>query len=80
VFNLKDTCNIKGYDKIPINAKMFENFLKNFLAQWGTEARETIIPESVKFTKDKSGSYLRFDYIIYGRKEWLHVINANTWY
>jgi hypothetical protein len=80
MFDLKEACNIKGYDKIPLNAEMFQRFLRNFIQAQGTEARETKEPISVKFVKDKSGAYLRFDYKIYGRKEWMHVTGKNTWY
>ena len=71
---------IKGFKKLTKNADMFRKFLKNFYNSWGTETRETIEPISVKFCKDSEGSYLRFDYKIDGRKEWLHVTGPNTWY
>lgn len=80
MFDLKDTCNIKGYNKITLNRKMFESFLRNFMQSQGTKARETIEPISVRFVKDSSGAYLRFDYKIYGRKEWMHVTGKDTWY
>ena len=81
MFNLKETCNIKGYKAIPKNQEMFKAFLKCFINSWGLDARETIKPISVKFCKDKeNGSYLRFDYEIYERKEWLHVTSVDNWY
>jgi hypothetical protein len=72
--------NIKGFEKLTKNADMFRKFLTNFYNSWGEEARETLVPLQVKFCKDSSGSYLRFDYEVDGRKEWLHVKGPNTWY
>lgn len=73
--------NIKGFNKLKANADMFKAFLKNFYNSWGLEARETIRPIAVKFEKNKyDGAYLRFDYEIYGRKEWLHVKSVTRWY
>lgn len=74
--------NVKGYDQLPDKAKeMFKHFLERFYNAWGLEARETIKPIEVRLVKDKdSGVYLRFDYKIYDRKEWLHVKNPHTWY
>ena len=80
MFDLKETCNIKGYSTIPKNKQMFKGFLKCFLNNWGLDARETISPISIKYVEDRSGKYLRFDYEIYGRKEWLHVTNVDNWY
>ncbi|WP_066500028.1 hypothetical protein [Abyssisolibacter fermentans] len=74
-------CNsIHGYKNL-INPKLFENFIINFYNAWGLEARTTIKPIAVKHCNDESnGTYLRFEYKIYTRKEWLHVKNATTWY
>lgn len=73
--------NVKGFNKLTVNADMFKQFLINFYHAWGLEARETIVPISVKFCKDENnGSYLRFDYEIYEHREWLHVKNPYTWY
>jgi len=72
--------NVKGFEKLTVNADMFRKFLNNFYNSWGTEARETIKPISVKYCNDNSGKYLRFDYKIYGKKEWLHVTSPTTWY
>ena len=73
--------SVKNFDKLTINADMFKAFLIRFYNAWGFEARETIVPISVKFCKDKSnGAYLRFDYKIYDRKEWLHVKSPYSWY
>jgi hypothetical protein len=72
--------NIKGFYKLTKNADMFKRFLTNFYNSWGIEARETIEPISVKYCKDSSGKYLRFDYKIYGKKDWLHVTGPSTWY
>lgn len=73
---------VKGFEKLPAAwAEMFKAFLNNFYQRWGLEARETIVPLKVSFQRDASnGAYLRFDYTIYGRKTWLHVKNAVTWY
>ncbi|QAT40867.1 hypothetical protein [Clostridium sp. JN-9] len=72
--------NVKGFENLTVNAEMFKQFLNNFYAGWGTEARATIEPISVKFCKNKEGKYLRFDYKIYGKKQWLHVTGPHTWY
>jgi len=76
-----DAENVKGFDKLNVNTDMFKEFLINFNNNWGLEARATIVPLSIKYCKDKSnGPYLRFDYEIYERKEWLHVKDPYTWY
>ncbi|SHG89779.1 hypothetical protein [Tepidibacter thalassicus] len=73
--------NVRGFDKLEKNAELFKVFLKNFYNAWGLEARETIKPISVKYVKEKGGNpYLRFDYEMYGKKEWLHVTGSGTWY
>lgn len=81
MFDLKYISSIKGYSTLQRDAaKMFQAFLKNFMQSW-EEARETIEPTSVKLCKgDASGKYLRFDYKIYERREWLHVKSSNCWY
>jgi len=71
---------VKGFEKLNKNADMFRKFLTNFYNSWGLETRETIEPISVKYVKDSEGAYLKFDYKIDGRKEWLHVTGPNTWY
>lgn len=80
MFNLKDISKIKGYSKLTVNAKMFEAFFQNFLNAWGIEARETIKPLKVEYVEDAHSSYLRFEYKLYGKKEWLHVKSPRTWY
>lgn len=71
---------VKGFNKLGVNADLFKEFLKNFYNAWGLEARETIEPISIKYVKEKGKAYLRFDYKMYGRKEWLHVTGPRTWY
>lgn len=72
---------IKGFDKLGVNAEMFKKFLVNFYNAFGMEARETLLPISIKYIKDNdNGVYLRFDYKLYGRKQWLHVKSQNIWY
>lgn len=71
---------VKGFQKLGVNSDLFKSFLVNFYNSWGLDARETIIPISVKFVNDKGDRYLRFDYKIYGRNEWLHVKGPGTWY
>ncbi|MDF2548786.1 MAG: hypothetical protein K0R93_3684 [Anaerosolibacter sp.] len=72
---------VQGFKNLGVNAEMFKAFLENFYNSWGLEARETIQPISVKFVKERPGySYLRFDYKMYGRNEWLHVTGPSTWY
>lgn len=73
--------NVKGFDKLIVNAELFRAFLNNFYNSWGLEARETIVPLKVAYKKDKAnGAYLRFDYEIEGKREWLHVKGPNRWY
>lgn len=72
--------DVKGFEKLTANREMFKAFLNNFYNSWGVEARKTIEPMSVKYCKDSDGKYLRFDYKIYGKKQWLHVTSATTWY
>lgn len=79
MFDIKNIASIKGYDIIQ-NQGMFREFLKKFLNNWGLDARENIKPTSILFVKDRSGKYLRFNYIIYDKKEWLHVISSTDWY
>lgn len=73
--------NIKGFGKLtPASANMFRGFLKNFYKTWGLEARKTIEPVSVKHIKGKNEKYLRFDYKVYNKKYWVHVMDPTTWY
>lgn len=73
--------DVKGFDKLKNNSDMFKSFLKNFYNSLGAKAKENIVPISIKFEKNKyDGAYLRFDYEIHGRKEWLHVKSQNRWY
>lgn len=72
--------SIKGFNNLTANRDMFKAFLNNFYNSWGLEARETFKPISVKYCKDSSGPYLRFDYKLYGEKQWLHVKGPTTWY
>jgi len=79
MFDMKNISKIKGYKTIP-NPDMFSGFLKNFIAGFGIEARETIKPISIKQFKDCSGSYLKFTYEIYGKPQWMHVVGVSTYY
>jgi len=75
--------DVKGFEKLKVqaNKEMFKQFLINFYQAWGLDARETIVPISIKFCKDKSNSnYLRFDYKMYDKAEWIHVRNSRDWY
>lgn len=69
---------IKGFNTLKVSQDMFRRFLNNFLDSWEKDTRETIIP--LKISKVKAKDYLRFDYMILGKKEWLHVVGPNTWY
>ncbi|SHH57343.1 hypothetical protein [Clostridium intestinale] len=69
---------IKGFNTLKVSQDMFRRFLNNFLDSWEKDTRETIIP--LKISKVKSKDYLRFDYMILGKKEWLHVVGSNIWY
>lgn len=78
---MKQAEDIKGFNKmLEGNQKLFRQFWNNFINAHGLDARENIKPVSVKFCKDSSGSYLRFDYKYYGSSEWLHVKGPHTWY
>ena len=59
---------------------LFRAFLSNFYNTWGLEARETIKPFRISYMDDMEGKYLRFDYEIYEKKEWLHVTTEKNWY
>jgi len=81
MFNLNNISKIKGYSALKeADAKMFQAFLKNFISSWGMEARETIEPTGIKYLKENGRLYLRFDYKIYNKKEWLHVKSSMSWY
>lgn len=70
----------KGYKELTQEQKeMYREFTKNFFNAWGTEARETIKPISIEAI-DEERAYLKFIYEMYGRKEWLHVLDPRTWY
>ncbi|WP_326511371.1 hypothetical protein [Clostridium intestinale] len=69
---------VKGFETLKVSQNMFKTFLNKFISAWGEGARNTIVPLEVSKVKGKS--YLRFDYMIYGRKKWLHVTGPNTWY
>jgi hypothetical protein len=73
--------DVVGFEKLHVNTDMFKRFLVNFYNSWGEDARATIRPIKIKYCKDKAnGPYLRFDYEMYGKKEWLHVKNDHKWY
>ncbi|MBU3195693.1 hypothetical protein KPL26_03320 [Clostridium algidicarnis] len=77
MFSVKDIENIKGYNKLNDKSKiLFKAFLNNFYNAWGTETIESLVPISVEYVDN----YVRFDYVRYGHKEWLHVKGARTWY
>ena len=80
MFDIKNIASVKGYDKICKNQDMFRGFLKNFLNNWGLDARENIKPISISFVKDASGKYLKFTYLLYDKREWLHVTGVDNWY
>lgn len=72
---------VKGFNKLGVNADLFKEFLSNFYNAWGLEARETIEPISVKYVKKRNEKpYLRFDYKINGKEDWLHVVGERAWY
>lgn len=73
---------VKGFNKLTAdNADMFRAFFVNFYNAWDLEARETIVPISVKYCKDSmNGAYLKFTYRIYGRTDWTHVKSPTVWY
>ena len=75
---------VKGYknlSKYTGATEIFEGFLENFFYAQGLNTRETFIPISVKVISNKNyWLYIRFDYTIRGREEWLHVTSPGTWY
>ncbi len=75
-----NTNNIKGFNKIILNREMFLGFLQNFTDGIGLEAKESFEPLSVKFIKERGRKYLRFDYMMYGKREWLHVLGTKSWF
>lgn len=71
----------QGYKELTQEqAEMFKEFTKNFFNAWGTEARDTIQPISIEAIEKEERAYLKFIYEMYGRKEWLHVLDPHTWY
>ena len=72
--------NIKGFKKLNENQKdIFRGFLKNYLSLIGEDAK--VVPMKVKVVRTKNiGVYIRFDFLIGVREEWMHVISANRWY
>jgi len=77
-----DAEKVKGFEKLnDADASMFKSFLNNFIPAQGTESRRSFVPQKVTAKKDKgNGKYLRFDYLMMGRKCWLHVKSPWTWY
>lgn len=77
-----ETNYIVGIEKLDEETKaMFYKFLEVFISRQGTAGKESFIPLKVKLTSDKAnGKYLRFDYKMYGRKNWMHVKSPRLWY
>ena len=72
---------VKGYTKLPKQSqKTFDSFLPKFYMAQGTESRESIIPKSVKLAKEDSWTYIRFDYEINSKANWMHVLKNGAWY
>ncbi len=76
----KKVSGYKSLEKSKGATEIFEAFLENFYNAQGTEARETIEPLKVKIASENGKPYIRFEYEMYGRKEWLHVTSPRTWY
>lgn len=71
----------QGYKRLTREQKeMYREFTKNFFNAWGTEARETLKPIRVEAADKDGRAYLKVVYEMYGRKEWLHVLEPHTWY
>lgn len=47
---------------------------KELFKVWENKEDKLEIKDTIK------NRYLRFEYEIYGRKEWLHILNENEWY
>lgn len=76
-----DAKKVIGFNNLSENnQKLFTAFLSNFYHAWGLEVRDTIKPLKISYMNDIEGKYLRFDYEIYDRKEWLHVTTEKNWY
>ncbi len=72
-----DAEKISGYCCLnDSQAETFKAFWHNFLNGWETAV---IIPCRVRYVQEDY-PYIRFDFIINGRKSWLHVLDSETWY
>lgn len=70
---------VVGYEELTADQQEeYKTFIINFYNGWGLEAREDIKPLSIKHIKDED--YLRIDYKIGNRKEWLHILKNGEWY
>ena len=71
---------IKGFDKLSVeNQRLFERFMGNFLGAQGIDARNEIVPQSVRFVSEGKEHYLRFDFLRGKKESWLHVRGAHAW-
>ena len=71
---------VKGFDQLSEpNQATFKQFLANWLGAQGTDARNEIVPVSVRFVREGKERYLRFDFMRGKNETWLHVRGAYSW-
>lgn len=71
---------VNGFDQLSEpNQATFKQFLVNWLDAQGTDARNEIVPVSVRFVREGKERYLRFDFMRGKNETWLHVRNAYSW-
>jgi hypothetical protein len=71
---------VTGFDKLSVeNQRLFEQFMGNFLSAQGIDARNEIVPQSVRFVSEGKEHYLRFDFLRSQKESWLHIRSAYAW-
>lgn len=72
---------VEGYEILSEeNQQLFTHFLKNFYRVW--EHPENFVPISVYVCSEEGKKFLKYVYtdMRTKRKEWLHVVDPDTWY
>ena len=77
-----DIMEIKGYNKLAVNAEFFKTMLVRFYNAHGLERRSEIKPLAVKYVSrtKKTKPYLRFDVKIGDCNECFHFNGNGEWY
>lgn len=67
--------DVSGYNKLSNENKIiFEDSIIKLFNRFGLRARASIVPISIRIDTTKNeGTYMRFDYELYGEKEWVHM-------